>query len=101
MHFLNPAKGGDTLIYKAAVNRSWNSSMEIGIQVQAENSIAGTTKNILSAYFTFVAVDEHNNPVAIPAVKPESSEEHMRYKEAQFRREQRLKTGELRKKLYT
>src|SRR5476649_1649884 len=37
MHFLAPATQGDVLIFKAAINRSWRTSMEIGVRVEAED----------------------------------------------------------------
>ena len=41
LHFLEPAGREDNLIVKAAVNRCWKSSMEIGLKVLAEH---GKTK---------------------------------------------------------
>lgn len=90
MHFLQAAKGGDTLIFKASMNRAWGTSMEIGILVQAENSFTGKRRHILSAYFTFVALDENNKPCSIPAIKPETEQETMRYEAAGMRRKLRL-----------
>src|ERR1041385_4274530 len=63
MHFLAPAERGDTLVFYASINRSWNSSMEIGVKVFAENYHRKTKKHILSAYFVFVALDENKCPV--------------------------------------
>src|SRR5271170_5331176 len=58
MHFLAPAKRGDILIFKGAVNKVWRSSMEIGLKVVTQHFQTGELIHILSAYFTFVAVDE-------------------------------------------
>lgn len=94
MHFLAPAAAGDTLIYSAAVNRTWRTSMEIGARVVAENSYTGDTRHIVSAYLTFVALDEHNRPIGLPSVLPETRIEQHRYREAQVRRDARLKQAE-------
>ena len=68
--------------------------MEIGVKVLTQHYTTGETKHILSAYFTFVAVDEFGQPVAVPSVIPESAIEKRRYEEADFRREHRKKEKE-------
>lgn len=90
MHFLDAAKGGDTLLFKACINRAWGSSMEIGIHVDAENSYNRETRNILSAYFTFVALDINNKPCKVPALLPDTDEQKIRYEQAGMRRQLRL-----------
>ena len=90
--FLAPANAGDTLILKAAVNRSWRSSMEIGVHVAAENSYAGASRHVVSAYLTFVALDESGKPTAIPGISPGSEVERRRFDEAGKRRATRLES---------
>lgn len=90
LNFLAPAKSGETLIVKAAVNRTWRSSMEIGVHVAAENSFNGDRRHVVSAYLTFVALDENGAPVAVPAVVPQSETEKRRYEKAGQRRDARL-----------
>ncbi len=94
MHFLRAAERGDVLIFKASINRSWNSSMEIGVKVLAEHYKTGEQKHILSAYFTFVAVDEHRKPVKVPQVISETKLEKRRFREAELRRENRKREKE-------
>ena len=90
LNFLAPARAGDTLIVKAAVNRSWRSSMEIGVHVAAEDSFTGNTRHVVSAYFTFVALDENGRSREVPHVLPETDDQKRRYEEAQARRDGRL-----------
>ena len=90
LNFLAPARAGDTLVVKAAVNRSWRSSMEIGVHVAAEDSFSGDTRHVVSAYLTFVALDEAGKPASVPAVTPESDVEIKRYEQAGERRSIRL-----------
>lgn len=89
MHFLAPATRGDILLIHAAVNRAWHSSMEIGLKVLAEDYKTRATRHIVSAYFTFVAVDENSKPIAIPPLLPKTPVEKRRYQEADIRREKR------------
>ena len=92
MHFRAPAKGNDTLLFSLSLNRSWGSSMEIGARVEAENSYTGESRHILSAFFTFVALDEHDRPVDVPAAEPRTEDQQRRFKNAEIRREGRLET---------
>jgi acyl-CoA hydrolase len=96
MHFLAPAKRGDILIFKGAVNKVWRSSMEIGLKVVTQHFKTMELTHILSAYFTFVAVDELGIPVKIAPVIPETPLEKRRYKEAELRRQRRKKEKEQR-----
>src|SRR4051794_6166425 len=91
VRFLASARHGDILIFKAAVNRVWKSSMEIGMKVFAEDFHTMQRKHIVSAYFTFVGVDEKLCPVEIAAIIPETEDEKRRFQEADERREMRLR----------
>jgi acyl-CoA hydrolase len=90
LNFLAPARSGETLLVKAAVNRAWTSSMEIGVHVAAENSHSGDTRHVVSAYLTFVALGDDGRPVAVPQLLPESLVEEQRYAAAERRRVARL-----------
>ncbi len=90
VRFLSPAKRGDILICQASVNKTWGTSMEVGVKVFAQNFRTLEQKHILSAYFTFVAMGDDDKPVAIIPVVPQSEEEIRRHKEAEVRRAYRL-----------
>lgn len=94
VHFIAPARRGDVLIFNAAVNRAWRTSMEVGCKVEAQSVAGGVRRHVLSAYLTFVAQDEHGRPRPVPPVLPETRIEKHRYEEAQLRRELRLKHAE-------
>jgi acyl-CoA hydrolase len=97
MHFLRPAGQGDILLFSAAINRAWNTSMEIGVKVVAEHYETGKRRHILSAYFTFIALDKDKEPSEVPPVIPKTPIEKRRYEEANDRRERRKKEAEERK----
>ena len=90
LNFLAPARADDTLLVKVAVNRSWRSSMEIGVHVAAEDSYTGNTRHVVSAYLTFVALDKTGKTRSVPAVLPDTDIEKRRYEQAQARRDGRL-----------
>ena len=90
LNFLAPAHSGETLILKAAVNRAWRSSMEIGVHVAAENSFRGNSRHVVSAYLTFVALDKNGTPIPVPPVLPETDVERRRFDAAEERRDARL-----------
>jgi len=90
LNFVAPARAGETLIIKAAVNRSWRSSMEIGVRVVAEDSHSGDTRHVVSAYLTFVALDQDGRPSSAPSVLPQTDEDKRRYEAAQYRRDARI-----------
>jgi len=90
VHFLAAAKKGDNLIIQSKINRAWTSSMEIGLKVSTENSFSGERRHILSAYFTFVALDDWGKPSPVPEVAPETPDEQRRFEEAGIRRDRRI-----------
>lgn len=89
--FIAPVHVGDLLILKSSVNRAFNTSMEVGVKVWVENTIAGTHRHVASAYLTFVAVDSQGRRVPVPVLEPGTEEERRRYDDAGRRREQRQK----------
>lgn len=98
MHFLAPALKGDVLLVSGSVNRTWRTSMEVGIKVVAENYRTGSKTHILSAYFTFVALDDHRKPTEVPPITPETESEKRRFEEAEHRRQARKAFAEAQSK---
>src|ERR1700742_172588 len=94
--FIAPVHVGDLLILKSSVNRAFNTSMEVGVKVWVENTIAGIHRHVASAYLTFVAVDSQGRRVPVAGLKPANDEETRRYEDAGRRRE--LRQAELKRK---
>jgi acyl-CoA hydrolase len=90
VNFIAPARRGDVLIYNVAVNRAWTSSTEIGCKVEAAGIGGGAKRHIVSAYLTFVAMDEQGKPQTVPELVPETDVEQQRFEEAALRRSSRL-----------
>jgi acyl-CoA hydrolase len=90
VRFLAPARHGDILVFKAAVNRVWRTSMEVGLKVFADDHQTMQRRHIVSAYFTFVGVDENLKPTELGAVIPETEDEKRRFAQADERRRARM-----------
>lgn len=91
VRFISPASRGDILVCKSSVNRTWRTSLEVGVKILAEDFRTLEQKDILTAYFTFVAIDENHNPVPVIPIVPETADQIRRYEEAEVRRQRRLK----------
>jgi len=81
---------GNIITLKSQVTRAFTSSMEVYIEVWAEDIPAGKRVSTNSAYLTFVAVDQHRRPIEVPSVIPETDQERARYDSALRRRQLRL-----------
>ncbi len=81
---------GDVITIKAQVTRAFNSSMEVFLEVSAENIPAGKQQKTNRAFFTFVAVDQLGNPISVPELIVETPEEQELYEGALRRRQLRL-----------
>tara|TARA_X000001036_G_scaffold104040_1_gene97266 strand:- start:6171 stop:6611 length:441 start_codon:yes stop_codon:yes gene_type:complete len=90
LDFLAPARVGDMLILKSSVNYNRNSSMEVGVRIDAENVKTGKTRHTASAYLTFVSLNESGKPQKVNNIIAESDDEIRRYKEAKIRHAQRI-----------
>ncbi|WP_192349646.1 acyl-CoA thioesterase [Algoriphagus sp. Y33] len=88
--FQEPIALGNVVTLKAQVTRAFNSSMEVFIEVTAEDIPANKKITTHRAFFTFVAVDENNKPSRIPELVPETPEEIENFEGALRRRQLRL-----------
>ncbi|MBZ5643244.1 MAG: acyl-CoA thioesterase [Acidobacteriia bacterium] len=90
LDFLNPVRVGDLIVLEAQVNRAFHTSVEVGVEVFSEDSLAGVRKHTTTAFLTFVALDNLGNPSPVPPLTVKSRDERRRYREAGNRREARL-----------
>lgn len=75
---------------RAQVTRAFNSSMEVYIEVTAEDVPAAKKIESNRAYFTFVAVDQSGRPIDVPELLPENDWEQKQFDGALRRRQMRL-----------
>jgi len=90
MVFRNPIKIGDLVLLTAEVTYTGHTSMEVEVQVQAENPITGERTHTNTAYLVYVALDDEGKPTAVPALRVETEDERRKQREAQQRQDQRL-----------
>ena len=88
--FKHPVKLGDVISIEAKVTRAFHTSVEIRLNVWAQNIPSGTRVKSNEAYYTFVALDSDGNTVKVPELVPETAEEVMLYDGALRRRQLRL-----------
>ena len=89
--FQNGIKLGEVITLEASVTRAFNTSVEIYVEVFANDIKGQKPRRCNHAYFTFVALDDsRKKPIQVPQVIPLSSEEQNLYEGAARRREIRL-----------
>jgi acyl-CoA hydrolase len=89
LSFLAPIGLGDHVLLRASVNYVGHTSMEVGVQVLRENPYTGESVRATTAYLTFVGLDAHKHPTAIPQLRAETPEEIRRCENARLRVEAR------------
>ncbi|RSK44795.1 acyl-CoA thioesterase [Hymenobacter perfusus] len=91
--FREGIKLGSVVTLESQVTRSFSSSMEVHINVWAEDIPSGTKIKSNEAFLTFVAVDQSGRPIDVPDAVPETAEEIALYEGALRRRQLRLVLG--------
>ena len=89
VEFLVPIYVGNLVIVEAQINYTGKSSIEIGVEVYAEDITQGTRRHTNSCLVTMVAVDKNGKPSPVPGLLLETPEEKMRHAQAMARRSAR------------
>ena len=87
--FKQPIHVGELVTFRASINHTGRTSMEVGIRVEAENIRTGERRHTNTCYFTMVALDDARKPSAVPPLAIETDEDRRRWDEAELRRDQR------------
>ncbi|BAU55567.1 acyl-CoA thioesterase [Mucilaginibacter gotjawali] len=88
--FKQPIKLGDVITIEAQVSRAFNTSLEVRLDVWAENIPSGTRIKSNEAFYTFVALDQNGRTTQVPEVIPDTIEDMVLYEGALRRRQLRL-----------
>lgn len=88
--FKHPIKLGDVVTINASITRAFNTSVEVRLEVWAENIPSGHKVKSNEAYYTFVALDAEGKTVPVPELIPETKKEIELFDGALRRRQLRL-----------
>src|SRR5215203_1756087 len=91
--FETPIKLGNTVHIEARVTRAFHTSMEVHLKVWGEDLTQQFRYKSNEAYYTFVALDPHRKPKAVPQLEPQTDDERKLFEGALRRRQIRLILG--------
>jgi uncharacterized protein (TIGR00369 family) len=89
--FRHPIRIGDLVLLDAELTNVGRTSMEVRIEVQAENSMTGQRWHTNTAFAVYVALDDNGKPVSVPPLIAETKEEKRLQAEAVERQARRLR----------
>jgi acyl-CoA hydrolase len=90
MTFEQPVYVGDLVVLHACVTWTGRTSLEAEVTIAAEDLVSGVVRHISTAYFVYVATDEHGRPTPVPPVEVRTDQQRRRWQEAERRRDVRL-----------
>ncbi len=88
--FREPIFAGELVTCTARVNFVGRTSMEIGVDVEAEDLLSGAKRRTNTCLLTFVAVGTDGRPVPVPSLSLCDDDAERRFNEGKFRRKLRL-----------
>ena len=91
--FQSSIKLGNVVHIRAKVTRSFNTSMEVHLEVWGEDLVQQYKYKSNEAYLTFVALDPNGKPKPVKPVEPETEDEQKLFDGALRRRQLRLILG--------
>jgi acyl-CoA hydrolase len=97
LQFERSIKVGQVVILKARMTAAFRTSVEILVEVEGEEATTGVRWPCVTAFVSFVAMDQNRVPVAVPALDLVTDEERALAAAAQGRREQRLERRKVRR----
>jgi acyl-CoA hydrolase len=88
--FREPIHLGDLVTFEAELTYVGRTSLEVRIEVRAQNLLSGETTHTNTAYFVYVALGEDGRPTPVPPLRLETDAERERWQAAQARQAYRL-----------
>lgn len=90
MSFIAPTFIGETVEVKAVVTKTWNSSMEVQVELYAMNPNYSEPRRVASSYLVYVKLGPNGRPGEIPPWIPQTTSQKHRAERADMRRQIRL-----------
>ena len=95
MSFYEPIRVGDFVTLNATLTYVGRTSMEVRVEVIAEDPLLGTKTHTNTAYLVYVALDDDGYPKPVPRLLAESELEKRRMEEGKSRQKVRLERRSL------
>ena len=95
MSFYEPIRVGDFVTLNATLTYVGRTSMEVRVEVIAEDPIVGKKKHTNTAYLVYVALDEEGHPKSVPRLIAETKLEKRRMEDGGNRQRVRLERRKL------
>ena len=93
--FIAPIETGEVVVIEGYVFNTGRTSLDVTVDVRAENPRTDERRRTTTSYFTFVALGEDGEPAAVPDVEcPSEEETALRDRAIEGRREQLRETLE-------
>ena len=83
--FIEPIFVGDLVICNARLIYTGKTSMEVYVNVKAEDLEKGTIKNVSEGYFFMVSLDRNGRPIEVPPLKIENEQQQLLFDDAKQR----------------
>ena len=91
MDFHEPVFVGNALNLEACLTYTGRTSMEVMVDIRAENLDTGEVVHTGTAWLTMIALNERGRPVAVPPLEPHTDAERALFEEGKARYEARRK----------
>lgn len=87
--FISPIDIGEVVVVEGYVFSTGRTSVEVKVDVRAENPVEGNQRPTTSSYFTFVALDDDGVPTEVPSLEcPSEAEAELRQEAIDGRKRQ-------------
>lgn len=90
--FKGPIDLGEIAVIEAYVYNTGETSINVKVDVRAEDPREGETRETTSSFLTFVAIDDDGSPTAVPDLVCETENEEILREEAKSQRKEELES---------
>lgn len=87
MSFIGPTFIGETVEVKAIITKTWNTSMEVQVEVEAINPNTQQRRRVASSYVVYVRLGPNGRPAEVPPCIPQTETQQKRAEMAELRRD--------------